>query len=104
LGIGDWEPEQDAPETDWSETLQPLLLWSGALQLLRLGEEGEVGFFLDEALEVDGEFHGVVVAPHAAFAVGGLVGVGFVVPAVGLVIDGVEDEAVVGFVGGEVGF
>ena len=58
---------------------------------------------LDEALEIHGELHRVVVAPHAGFAVSGFRGVGAVVPAVGLVVDGVEQQAVMGGIGGEVG-
>src|ERR1043165_1436970 len=48
-----------------------------------------VGFAPDE----EGEFAGVVIAPHGAFAVGN--GLAFVdlVPAVGAMVDGVEEEA-----------
>ena len=52
----------------------------------------------------EGEFAGVVIAPHGAFAVGdSLAGVD-VIPAVGPVIDGMEEESLVVGIGGEVGF
>ena len=57
-----------------------------------------VGFAPDE----EGEFAGMVVAPHGAFAVGD--GLAFVdlVPAVGAMVDGVEEEALVFWVFGEI--
>lgn len=46
----------------------------------------------------------MVVAPHGAFAVADFLAGGDVVPTVGAMVDGVQDEALVFGVGGEVGF
>ncbi len=52
-------------------------------------------------MEEEGEFEGVVVTPLGGFAVG-LVGGRLVVPCVGVVVDGMKEETLVGGVRGKV--
>src|SRR5690606_41655354 len=67
-----------------------------------LSEEREVALFAD-ALDEQREFHGVVIAPQGGFAAGSLLTLGNVIPAVGAVIDAVQEQALMLGVSGEIG-
>ncbi len=71
--------------------------------ILEAAEERVVRLILDQTRDVEGEFADVVVAPHAGFVTGDLLTFGNVIPAVGLVVDRVEEQAVVSRVDAEVG-
>lgn len=72
--------------------------------LAGVGEEGQVRFAPGFAADEEGEFAGVVIAPHRAFAVG-YVGAGRdIIPAVGTMVDGMEEESLMAGVNGEIGF
>jgi len=73
-------------------------------QVFSVPKEGEVRFFLVDALEVERDFAEVVVSPHAGFAAGDLAVLGDVVPAVGAVIDGVQEDALMIRIDAQIGF
>src|SRR5512138_591672 len=57
------------------------------------GKEAVVAAVLDQALHVERHFPQMIVTPHAGFAIGGTATLRYMVPAVGAVVDRVQQQA-----------
>lgn len=62
-------------------------------------EKRAVGLAFDDPLQIKRDLARVVISPHARFTVGNEAFYGYMIPPVGPVIDGVQDEAMMACIG-----